>query len=97
MVFTDGEENSSRHFTWTDVSSSIQHQQKVYSWEFIFLGGVRRGQTLLGLKLDHILPFLATEIVKASFRHTPSLFPVRILSTTLTDASVRMLCGGARI
>ena len=38
VVFTDGEENSSRHFTWTDVSSSIQHQQKVYSWEFIFLG-----------------------------------------------------------
>ena len=38
VVFTDGEENASRQFTWRDVSDSIQHQQKVYSWEFIFLG-----------------------------------------------------------
>jgi hypothetical protein len=38
VVFTDGEENSSHHFTWKDISDSIQHQQKVYSWEFIFLG-----------------------------------------------------------
>jgi len=38
VVFTDGEENSSRHFTWKDVSGSIQQQQKDYAWEFIFLG-----------------------------------------------------------
>jgi len=38
VVFTDGEENSSSRFTWKEVSASIQHQQKVYAWEFIFLG-----------------------------------------------------------
>ena len=38
VIFTDGEENSSSRFTWKAVSASIQHQQKAYAWEFIFLG-----------------------------------------------------------
>ena len=37
-ILTDGEENSSKHHTWQDVSGRIQHQTEKYSWEFLFLG-----------------------------------------------------------
>ncbi len=37
-IMTDGEENSSRQFTWTQVSDKIKHQSEVYKWEFLFMG-----------------------------------------------------------
>lgn len=37
-ILTDGEENSSRQFTWHDVSDRIRHQTDVYKWNFLFLG-----------------------------------------------------------
>ena len=37
-ILTDGEENSSRTFTWTQISDKIRHQREVYKWEFLFLG-----------------------------------------------------------
>jgi len=37
-ILTDGEENSSRRFTWNQVSDRIQHQIDKYSWEFLYLG-----------------------------------------------------------
>lgn len=37
-ILTDGEENSSSHYTWADVAKRIQHQTEKYSWEFLFLG-----------------------------------------------------------
>lgn len=37
-ILTDGEENSSRRFTWTQVSDRIAHQQEKYGWAFFFLG-----------------------------------------------------------
>lgn len=38
VIITDGEENSSRRFTKSDVSQRINHQQNLYNWEFIYLG-----------------------------------------------------------
>jgi Mg-chelatase subunit ChlD len=37
-VLTDGEENSSRHFSWKDVAERIRHQTEKYQWQFLFLG-----------------------------------------------------------
>lgn len=37
-IMTDGEENSSRQFTWEQISEKIKHQTDVYKWEFLFLG-----------------------------------------------------------
>jgi len=37
-ILTDGEENSSRKFTWIDVQERIRLQTEVYKWEFLFLG-----------------------------------------------------------
>ncbi|MFI3271299.1 MAG: vWA domain-containing protein [Pseudomonadota bacterium] len=38
VIMTDGEENSSREFTLSQIKASIQEQKKKQDWEFIFLG-----------------------------------------------------------
>lgn len=38
VVITDGEENASHEYTFADIKEKVEHQQTVYSWEFIFLG-----------------------------------------------------------
>ena len=38
VITTDGEENSSREFTYRKVKELIERQQKDCGWEFIFLG-----------------------------------------------------------
>jgi hypothetical protein len=35
---TDGMENVSKTFNWTDINEKIRHQTEVYKWEFLFLG-----------------------------------------------------------
>ncbi|NLT69191.1 MAG: VWA domain-containing protein [Verrucomicrobiaceae bacterium] len=37
-IFTDGEENSSRRFTWHDIAGKIRRRQEKQGWEFLFLG-----------------------------------------------------------
>lgn len=36
-ILTDGQENSSTEFTRETIAGMISHQQKAYSWEFVFL------------------------------------------------------------
>ena len=36
-ILTDGEENSSQHFTMADINQRITHQTEKYQWEFLFL------------------------------------------------------------
>ncbi len=38
VIITDGEENSSRHYSAIQVKDMIQRQKERYGWEFIFLG-----------------------------------------------------------
>ena len=38
IVLTDGQENSSYHFSRDQVFDMIKRQREIYSWEFIFLG-----------------------------------------------------------
>ena len=38
VIITDGEENSSRQYSSTQVKTMIQRQKERYGWEFIFLG-----------------------------------------------------------
>jgi len=37
-ILTDGDENSSRHYSWLQIADRIKHQTETYSWEFLFLG-----------------------------------------------------------
>ncbi len=36
-ILTDGGENSSKTYTYEQISSMIKHQTEVYNWDFIFL------------------------------------------------------------
>ena len=37
-IVTDGEENSSREYTWATVQKMIEHQTSKYGWNFTYLG-----------------------------------------------------------
>lgn len=37
-IVTDGMENASKRFSWSDVHERIVHQSTVYGWQFVFLG-----------------------------------------------------------
>ena len=53
-IMTDGEENSSRQFTWTQISEKIKHQSEVYKWEFLFLGANQDAiATAARMNIDH--------------------------------------------
>jgi uncharacterized protein YegL len=38
VITTDGEENSSKEFNQSQIKEMIEHQKKIYNWNFIFLG-----------------------------------------------------------
>ena len=38
MIMTDGYENASKEFSRSAVKKMIEHQQTVYSWQFLFVG-----------------------------------------------------------
>ena len=38
VIITDGYENASREFKYSQIKHMIEHQQTKYAWEFIFLG-----------------------------------------------------------
>lgn len=38
VIMTDGEENSSQHYTLDDVKARIERQTNEYKWTFVFLG-----------------------------------------------------------
>jgi len=38
VIYTDGEENSSRTYTSAQVKTMIEHQREKFNWDFIFLG-----------------------------------------------------------
>lgn len=38
IITTDGEENSSRHYSYDDIKELVQRQKELFDWEFIFTG-----------------------------------------------------------
>jgi uncharacterized protein YegL len=38
IITTDGQENSSRRYTYADVRRMVERQKERYGWEFLFLG-----------------------------------------------------------
>ena len=63
VVLTDGMENASRHYTPEKVAQIIQHQEKAYGWDFLFLAANQDAITTasgMGLAADRAADFSAT-------------------------------------
>jgi len=63
VVLTDGMENASRHYTPEKVAQMIQHQEKAYGWDFLFLAANQDAITTasgMGLAADRAADFSAT-------------------------------------
>jgi len=62
VILTDGEENHSREFDLAKVTEMIEHQRKVYSWDFVFLGANQdaiKAAAGLGINRGHALNYVA--------------------------------------
>ena len=63
VIITDGEENASEKYRTEDVKKRIEHQQSVYSWEFLFLAANQdafQSGSSIGIAADSCLDFLQT-------------------------------------
>ncbi len=63
VIITDGEENASEKYRTEDVKKRIEHQQSVYSWEFLFLAANQdafHSGSSIGIAADSCLDFLQT-------------------------------------
>ena len=63
VIITDGQENSSRAYTYSDIKKLIEHQQHKHGWEFIFLGAnmdVFSEADKLGISRDFTSAYAAT-------------------------------------
>jgi hypothetical protein len=62
MILTDGQENSSREFNNKQIKEMIEHQERVYSWTFIFLGANQNAfheADTIGVKSANTMNFAA--------------------------------------
>ena len=62
VITTDGMENASREYSYDRVKRMIEHQQKKYGWEFIFLGAnidAAREAARFGIQEDRAVDYLA--------------------------------------
>ena len=65
VIITDGMENASRQFTAKDVRDRIEHQSKVYKWEFDFLAANQDAfetGSKMGLTADSCMKFAQSPV-----------------------------------
>ena len=65
VVITDGEENSSKEYSFPQIQEKVKHQQEKYNWQFIFLGANIDAFDVgskLGIGKDHIAQYSASTI-----------------------------------
>ena len=65
VIITDGQENSSSEYKQADIQKLIEHQQKKYGWQFLFLGAnidAFSEASNLGIPLDHALNYAADRV-----------------------------------
>jgi hypothetical protein len=90
-ILTDGEENSSRTFTWAQISDKIRHQQEVYKWEFLFLGANQDAiatAARIHIGRHNSATFFQTDSgIRKSMRATSSNIRERKLRAACTDLS----------
>lgn len=65
VILTDGEENSSKEFTQSQINDMIKHQTDMYNWNFIFLGANQdaiNAANQIGIKSGNAMTFCANSL-----------------------------------
>ena len=60
VILTDGQENSSREYTFDIIKDKIEHQKDKYKWEFLFLGAGEdtiKQASQIGIGMDKTMSF----------------------------------------
>lgn len=60
VILTDGQENSSKEYTFDIVKDKIEHQRNKYNWEFLFLGAGEdtiKQASQIGIGMDKTMSF----------------------------------------
>lgn len=60
IIQTDGEENASEEYCISQIKKMIEEQEKVYSWEFVFIGAninAKNTASNIGIKKDKAMTF----------------------------------------
>lgn len=64
LIITDGQENSSKHYTADKVREMVSHQQEKYNWSFVFMGAnidAFSEGTAIGISLNNTMNYSATQ------------------------------------
>lgn len=72
VIFTDGEENSSTHWSSEDVARSITHLQDAHGWTFKFIGAgetsdVANYAKQFGIKTENAIGYTSKEQLEKVF------------------------------
>jgi hypothetical protein len=89
VVFTDGEENTSRIFTYARVKALVEQQQTVYNWTFLFLGAnidAAAESQRLGIPMQYAVTYDASNIGTVS-----SFGAVGTYTTMMREQNIEML------
>jgi uncharacterized protein YegL len=88
VITTDGYENASRTYSWSQVRDMIRRQREIYSWEFLFLGADIDAEgiaTDLGISQDHAVSY------SKSSEGTEAMFETMACVVSELKASGRVL------
>lgn len=79
IITTDGQENSSRRYTYEKVKHMVEHQKEKYGWEFLFLGAnidAAKEAARFGIRRDRAVDYHAdsqgTEVNYRALSHAVS-------------------------
>ena len=73
VITTDGQENSSKRFTYPKIHRMITHQREKYNWEFLFLGAnidAAQEAKQLGISQNRSAQYVSSAIGTASLFST---------------------------
>lgn len=92
VITTDGEENSSRKFTKSQIEKMIKHQTNGHGWEFIFLGAnmdaVKVAENI-GISYDRAINYDWTSQGTDALYSTMAATACAVKSCTLDDVDLQ--------